>query len=268
MARALLLPMYQKAARQGHIHFHAYSPGQVRAKELASEIKGKALPDLKDVETLRNQDYYFVCCKPQQFPVLASQLRGRLNPYATVVSILAGTSLRTLSQGLEHSKVVRLMPNTPAIVQAGVILFLSGPKVENKSKEQLLRALSRAGKVFEVKGEDQLDRVTGYTGSGPAYLFELARILSVHLQSSCSLSIAEAQKLMIDLFWGAAKMMKESSFSPEQLRIQVTSPGGVTAEALKILQEGQWENLFQQALEANYRRAKELAEGQEGDALP
>ena len=260
MARALLFPIHKKAREQHEsINFCLYSPGQISAMKLAKDLQGSALADLQDSKILQDQDYYFVCCKPQQFGELASGLRGRLNPDSVVVSILAGVSLNTLHFELEHSKIIRLMPNTPAVVGAGIILFLANAKVENEKCEKLAKILSCVGKVFKVRDEDQLDRLTGYTGSGPAYFFELARLLSEQLKSSCSISSLEAQELVIELVWGAAKMMKQSCQSPEELRVQVTSPGGVTLEALKVLERGGLGNLFKQALEANYRRAKELA---------
>ena len=259
MARALLVPIHKKINENESINFCIYSPGQIRAKKLAEDLRGDVLVDLQDSKSLQNQDYYFLCCKPQHFSELASGLRGRLNPRSVVVSILAGVSLESLNIELEHSNIIRLMPNTPAVVEAGIILFLANAKVENEKCEKLIKILSSVGKVFEVKDEDQLDRLTGYTGSGPAYFFELTRLLAGQLELSCSISSAEAQELMVELVWGAAKMMKQSCQSPEELRIQVSSPGGVTLEALKVLERGGLENLFRQALEANYQRAKELA---------
>ncbi len=259
MARALLIPMYREAQERGEVHFCAYTPSQLRAKELAKQMGGHHLENLENFSLLQGQDYYFICCKPQQFDELAQKIRGQLNPDGVVVSLLAGTTLQALSQGLEHRRIVRLMPNTPAMVGAGITLFLASTEVGEEKQKPLLKSLKKAGKVFSVRDEDQLDRVMGYTGSGPAYFFELTRLLAEDLKSF-GVSSQEAQDLMIELVWGAAKMMKESNQSPEQLRVNVTSKGGVTFEALEVLRREGLETLFRQALEANYQRAKVLAQ--------
>ena len=119
MARALLIPMYREAAGRGEVHFTAYSPCGTRAVELAGEMGGQGIKDLKDSALLKKQDYYFLCCKPQQFAELAGEIRHRLNPRGVVVSLLAGTPLEAISQGLGQQRVVRLMPNTPSKVGAG-----------------------------------------------------------------------------------------------------------------------------------------------------
>ena len=106
--------------------------------------------------------------------------------------------------------------------------------------------------------EDQLDRLTAYTASGPAYFFELVRLLAGKLES-LGISPGEARELMVELAWGAARMMKQSDCTPEQLRNKVTSKGGVTAASLEVLRRGGLEELFAWALEANYQRAKALA---------
>ena len=231
MATALLVPMYGEAEQ---LEFSAYSPGKKSANALALKLEGASVNDLQEFSALGEQDYYFICCKPQQFDDLAGKLAGSLNPDGVVVSILAGTDLNTIKKKLKHQKVVRLMPNTPTTVGAGIVLFLADSSVEQEKQKELLEDLKRVAKVFCLSDEDKFDRVMGYTSSGPAYIFELVRIMA-HELKSIGISREDAQELMIELFWGSAKMMKKSNASPEELRISVTSPGGVTEKALEVL---------------------------------
>ena len=257
MAQALLVPMCQEAVRRGEVSFQVYTPSLRRAKVLAEKIGGCWLENLSHDPMLREQNYIFLCCKPQQFQDLAKEIGGRLNPKTIVVSLLAATPFQTLCHCLEHKRVIRLMPNLASQVGAGITLFLATPQVGQRQIGQLWEELKKNGKIFQAQSEDHLDRLTGYTGSGAAYLFELARILAKDLEAF-EVSPQEAQDLVVEMIWGAAKVMKESSKTPEELRNDVTSQGGVTFEALEVLKRGGLDKLFRQALEANYQRSKEL----------
>ena len=252
MAQALIIPM---AKAQKDLEVLAYTPSQTRARELAKIIDGKVLEGL---ENIPKADFYFLSCKPQQIEDLAQKLKGKLDSQAIVVSILAGTTMKKLSQLLDHHKIIRVMPNTPSLVGEGVSL-ISSMGLEVSEVHRVKQILNFAGSVFKMESEDQLDRVTGYTGSGPAYIFEWARIFISDLVKK-GISEEEAKKMIVDLFYGASKMMKESEVSPEQLRINVTSKKGVTHEALEVFKANDLEEITIKALEAAYQRSKELSQ--------
>lgn len=252
MASALITPM---ADSFYDLTVTAYTPSKTRALALAEKTKGKVLDSL---DSIPSSDFYFLSCKPQQIEDLAGQIRGKLDSNGIVVSLLAGTTIKKLSELLDHQKIIRVMPNTPSLVGEGVSLVVA-EGLDDSELGKVKELLGAAGDVFEMESEDQLDRVTGYTGSGPAYLFEWARIFIQDLEKQ-GIAPQEAKQMIVDLFYGASKMMKESELSPEELRNNVTSKKGVTYEALEVFKAGDLQGLTNKALEAAYKRSKELSQ--------
>lgn len=199
-----------------------------------------------------------IACKPQQFPTLSPELaeaaRGKL-----VLSVLAGTTLARLSEKFKNARnVVRTMPNTPGQIGAGVTAFSPLRELSEKDIAIVENALSSLGNFHEVDEVD-LDAVTALSGSGPAYVFEFAAALreaGVH----CGLDEGLADALAIDTLLGAAMLLADSDQTPEELRNAVTSPGGTTAAALKVFEEGGLRDLVGQALAAAKARSLELAQ--------
>lgn len=214
------------------------------------------LPDVTNA--LYEAEAVVLACKPQQFtairPELAEAARGKL-----VLSILAGTPLTRLSEKFAHARnVVRTMPNTPGQIGAGVTAFAPLRELSAKDSEIVENTLSSLGNFHEVE-ESDLDAVTALSGSGPAYVFEFAAALreaGIHAGLDEGLSDA----LAIDTLLGAAMLLAESGETPEALRDAVTSPGGTTAAALKVFEEGGFRDLVDQAIAAAKARSLELAE--------
>lgn len=243
MAQALMPPL----SKDYHLTF--YSPSGVSAKNLADQTKGSVLQNLNDLKF----DYYFLCCKPQQFLTLANDIKGRLDDKALIVSIMAGVTQKTIKEELQHDRVLRLMPNTPSADGAGVSLYYG-----DGGEDNLILNFKKYNLLLSMKSEEQLDQVTAVTASGPAYLFELARILSLQLEKM-GLNSDEAREGVVELFYGSALMMKNHKISLEELRNRVTSKGGVTHEALEIFKAKGLESMVESALEANFKRSLELS---------
>lgn len=213
------------------------------------------LPDI--TTALYETEALVLACKPQQFnaidQTLADAASGKL-----VLSILAGTPLSRLSDKFCHARnIVRTMPNTPGQIGAGVTAYTPLRELSGKDNSIVENTLSSLGNFHEVEEAD-LDAVTALSGSGPAYVFEFAAALR-DAGVNAGLSVELADALSIDTLLGAAMLLAESSESPEDLRDAVTSPGGTTAAALQVMQEGHFRDLINHTVSAAKARSIELA---------
>ncbi len=234
---------------------HTFTPSFTRAQNLASKLGGIAYKELKD---LPKSKYYFIGVKPQQFESLALELKKHISRDATIISIMAGISLSRLQLALGVSKVIKVMPSTPSLVGKGISLIIKSNEVNEPELEEVKNLFKGVSKVINVKSEDELNRLTTVSASGPAYIFELARIFSSYLKSS-GVSGGTSDLVAAHLIEGSAKLMIDSHESFETLRNNVTSKGGMTFEALEVLKNNNLESIFKDALDAAYKRGKELA---------
>ena len=200
-------------------------------------------------------DVLLLAIKPQSLEQLLVNLPPR-KPEALVISICAGLSIARLRQGFATGRIVRVMPNTPLMVGKGASCYALGSESDETAAaltEKIFAALGRAWRV----SEDLLDAVTAISGSGPAYMFEFVealRLAGVKLGLSDELALELAIQTMV----GAAEMLQQDIASPEELRQAVTSPGGTTAAALKIMQEADFRGLVERLTQAACLRSKEL----------
>ncbi|MCK5925804.1 MAG: pyrroline-5-carboxylate reductase, partial [Methylococcales bacterium] len=172
-----------------------------------------------------------------------------------IVSIAAGINQKSLSQWLGQSTaIVRCMPNTPALVLTGATALHANIKVNNTQKDLAENILRAVGITLWVDDEIELDAVTAVSGSGPAYYFLLMEAME---QSAIELGLSQktARLLIQQTALGAAKIALELDESPEQLRHQVTSPGGTTQAALEIFEQGDFKPLVSKALRAAKERS-------------
>ena len=184
-----------------------------------------------------------------------------------VISIAAGLTLKTLSRWLGgHRKLVRCMPNTPALIGAGIAGLYALPEVSAEERKKAETILTAVGEAVWVPEERLLDPVTAVSASGPAYVFWMMEQLAA---SAEKLGIAPdvAKKLALHTILGAAKLAASSSEPPATLRKNVTSKGGTTEAALNVFEEEKLAERFRRAVEAASRRATELGEelGKEGN---
>lgn len=205
-------------------------------------------------------DALVLAVKPQQ---MASALAGlSVKPGALVLSIAAGVRLATLQRLLGGGPAyVRSMPNTPALLGAGISGLYAPPGTSESARALAERLLAAAGACVWVESEAQLDAVTALSGSGPAYFFLLVEALQ-EAGAALGLKPGVAAKLAAQTCVGAARMVGESGLDATTLRANVTSKGGTTEAAVQHLEGAGFRTLFKDALAAADARAKAL-----GDAL-
>lgn len=252
MAQALVKGIYRQ---NPELRIFTYTPSHTRAIELAQVVSGTVVENLNEFP---QADLVLIACKPQQFSDLADKLKAKLNKNSVVLSILAGIRSSVLKEKLQHSQIVRIMPNTPVLVNSGVNAFYFPSEDLNFSKHKIMQLFAACAKNFDFDDESKIDIVTPYSGSGPAYFFEIARIMIDDLVSK-GFERNQATEIINHTILGAGKLLTESDESPEVLRNNVTSKKGVTFEALESFKENHLESIFQQALERALKRTNELA---------
>jgi pyrroline-5-carboxylate reductase len=198
--------------------------------------------------------------KPQTLPAVTDELRGKLKPSQLVISIIAGKTISTLREGLAHNRIVRSMPNTPAQIGKGVTVWTATSEVTATQKKQSARILGAMGKQFYVDDERFLDMATAVSGSGPAYLFYFIESF-IEAAAAIGWDSNIAKELVINTVLGAAHLMEQSGREPVDLRRMVTSPGGTTAEAVRVLDEGKLRELIVRAVRAAHEKAVQLGRG-------
>lgn len=212
-----------------------------------------------DLSEARLHPLVVLAVKPQTLPEAAASLATRLNGQL-VVSIAAGVRVADLSRWLGgHQAIVRAMPNTPALVQAGVSGLYAAPGIDQEARSQAETVLRAVGSVVWVDDETQLDVVTAVSGSGPAYVFYLIESLEAAAEAQ-GLASDVARQLALQTFFGAAKLALESGEEPALLRQRVTSKGGTTERGIAALEEAAVKQAFGTAVEAATRRGAELGD--------
>jgi pyrroline-5-carboxylate reductase len=178
-----------------------------------------------------------------------------------VISVAAGIRLHTLAERLgAQSRLVRVMPNSPALVGEGVSAYYAGDTLQKGDRGLVKAILSAFGRVVEVDKEEMLDAVTGLSGSGPAYVFLAIEALAdggVKMGLPRDLAVALAAQTVV----GAGKMVIETGKHPAELKDMVTSPGGTTIAGLTALEEGGFRGLLIKAVEEASKKSRELASG-------
>ncbi len=195
--------------------------------------------------------------KPQNLTEVMAGLSGRLKPTQLVLSILAGTRIGTLCAGLDHERIVRVMPNTPAQIGEGVSVWTATAAVTGQQKRWTGSILGAMGKEIYVDDEKYIDMATAVSGSGPAYFFLFVESL-VAAARQIGLADDIAQELVLETMLGSGSFLRKSGKSPVELRRMVTSPGGTTSEALDVFQKGKFDELVKQAVTAAYNKAERL----------
>ncbi len=241
-------------------------PSQITVTDVRPEIL-KSLKKRHGVRTspdnrgaMKDADIALLCVKPQQMSQVLEELRGHLSRKTLIISIAAGIRINFIQERLPAgSPVVRVMPNTPALLRAGALVYCTGPNAKAIHHKLAVAILSAAGKVWRT-GEEQMDAVTALSGSGPAYVFFLAECLT---EAGKQLGLADSlsEELARQTVYGAGLMLSQSAEEAAVLRERVTSPGGTTAAALKVLEDQQMRTIFKNALTAASRRSRELSGG-------
>ncbi len=227
------------------------------AATLAQRTGITAAADLDSL--LLGADTVVLACKPQQLAGLDARL-AELTAGKLIISILAGKRLERLAQVFSGARnIVRVMPNTPGQIGAGISAWSALSPLSAGDNEQVQKILSSLGKVVPVE-ESQLDAVTGLSGSGPAYVFEFAAALR-DAGVAAGLSREASYKLAVETILGSAKLMAQSTSEAEELRNQVTSPNGTTFAGLKRLEAHNFREIIRETVVAAKDRSIELSQG-------
>lgn len=209
-------------------------------------------------ETVRRADVVILAVKPQNFEDVLSSLRPFVEKRHLIVSIAAGITCRYIEKRLAPGiRVVRAMPNLPAQAGEGMTALCAGKEAGRTDLALARRIFDCVGRTMVVE-EKRMDAVTAVSGSGPAYVFLFAECLE---KAARSLGFPEvlARELAAQTLKGSVRLWEQSGEGPEVLRARVTSKGGTTQAAMDVFSKYHLERIFQEALKAAAKRAKELA---------
>ncbi len=199
--------------------------------------------------------------KPQLLAEVARGIKDSVQEHRPlVISIAAGVRTKDLERWLGGDiEVVRVMPNTPALVQSGAAALYATPGVSTDHRDQAESIMRAVGLAVWIADEQLMDAVTAVSGSGPAYFLLVMEVMEKAAVAT-GLDPDTARLLTLQTAFGAAKMALESDVDAAELRRRVTSPGGTTERALEVLTAGKLEQLFAQAVDAARHRSEELAD--------
>jgi len=256
MARSLIGGLIDNGFNPQHIHVSDPEP-----------LCLKSLTDKYPIHTYSNNltaaqdcEVLILAVKPQQLQAVVKQLASEWQTERLLISIAAGIQLNDIARWLEQDEVaiVRAMPNTPALVQAGATALYANTFVSTQQHELAESILRAVGLALWVEEEARMDAVTALSGSGPAYFFLVMEAMEF-AATEMGLDAETARLLCLQTAFGAAKMALESDETAATLREQVTSPGGTTERALHELEDGGLRGLFENALVSAALRSRELA---------
>ncbi len=213
-------------------------------------------------------DVVILSVKPQRLQKVLEGLRGSVKKESLVLSIVAGASINKIQRFLNHKKIVRSMPNTPAQIGEGITVWFPSEAVNDKEKAIAKTILNAFGQEVLVDEEEYLDKATALSGTGPAYVYLFMEAMvdaGVHMGFSRRI----AEQLVTETVRGSVDFYDRDGFDSRHLaafRNQVTSPGGTTAEALYYLEKAGFRTAISRAIWAAFQRSKEL--GQDADTHP
>jgi len=232
-----------------------------------SDVKPERLTYLKEkygvfvtgsnLEAASLGEVVILAVKPQQVDEVASLQEGMLHREQLAISIIAGKNLSILRKAFGHDAFVRAMPNTPAQIGRGMTVWTATENTTTTQRKSAEAILSVLGRAFFTPDEGVLDMATAISGSGPAYVFLFLESL-IQAGEDIGLSSELAQLLAYETVLGAAEYARGAVKELAELRHNVTSPGGTTAAALKVLGDGGFASLIRHAVSAAYQRAQEL----------
>ena len=238
----------------------AADPREDRGRELEDRYHLHFTTD--NAEAARAADILVLATKPQVIGHVFGSLDGKSHQASLVLSILAGVRISTLMEGTGNRCIVRAMPNTPAQIGEGITVWTATPEVPESERQQAKMLLGALGEELFMDDEKFLDMATALSGTGPAYVFLFMEALidaGVHM----GFSRRDAERLVLQTVRGSVDYAQKSGLHQAELRNQVTSPGGTSAEALYQLEKGGIRTVLSRAVYAAYRRSVELGKAQE-----
>jgi len=234
------------------------------AQQLENDLKVKIFPALENILfDSANNHVLVMAIKPQDFKIAALALAPKLKHASAtdplVLSIAAGIRLDDMSRWLDHSRCVRAMPNTPALIGKGITGLFANPNITAEDRIFSETICNAVGQSVWVTEEKLMDAVTAVSGSGPAYVFAFLEALQSAAEK-LGLDSQSARKLAYATLAGATQLAQNSSEPASVLREKVTSKGGTTAAALEVLSQEGWHAILEKAIAAADQRGKVLGE--------
>jgi pyrroline-5-carboxylate reductase len=254
------------ALARGFVHAGLVKPADLAAadpfpaarEQFAAETGAKTMAI--NLEVAREAKLLIVATKPDQVTAVLGDIAGAITPDHLLISIAAGVTLSKLEGALPPgTRVVRVMPNTPALLGAGAAAFALGHSATAADGEMAQKLLSSVGMALPVK-ESLLDAVTGLSGSGPAYVYQFIEALSDG-GVAAGLPRETATQLAAQTVLGSAKMVLETGRHPGVLKDEVTSPGGTTIEGVHELEKGGFRAAVMGAVRAAADKSRKLGQG-------
>jgi pyrroline-5-carboxylate reductase len=250
--------MIKGLIQAGLVDAKALCATDVRADRLAELARGHGIRTVaSNAALVAESDVVVLAVKPQIVGAVLKEIGGAVDARKLLISIAAGVHTRTLRGHLgKPARLIRVMPNTPALVLEGVTAIARAEGLDAgdlETAEELFRAVGRV----VVLDEDALDAVTGLSGSGPAYVAVVIESLADG-GVNMGLDRGTAMTLAVQTVLGSAKLIRETGLHPGQLKDMVASPGGTTIAGIAALEEGGARRAFIQAVERATRRSREL----------
>ncbi len=253
MAKALMQGLLKNKTKASSIF--AFDVDSKKLKNLKSQLKINTCS--KAEELLEKSNIVILATKPQDLKAALQNLKSHFTKQI-VISIAAGVDLATLSKQLPTScKLLRSMPNNPALIGEGITALFSKNRLSSQEKKVVESVFTGSGEVLWVDNEDQLDAVTGLSGSGPAYVYQFVKALT---QGGVKQGLAHktAYILALKTLLGAALTLQKTGQSPEVLIPLVTSKKGTTLEGLNVLRKRKFDQTLIETVAAATRRAREI----------
>lgn len=242
-----------------------YSPAQIRVVEISAEGRDKIKREFnveavaKLAEGVVNSDVILLAVKPQQLSFVAQELAALLGNHL-IISIAAGIRATDICRWMgHHERVVRAMPNTPALIRAAVTGLYALPGVSAEERHTAEAVLAAVGSVLWLEREELLDAVTALSGSGPAYVFYFIEAMQKAGQE-LGLTEPQVRLLSLETFLGAAGLASQSDENVAALRARVTSQGGTTERAIQSLEKDGVKNAVIRAMHVANQRSRELGD--------
>lgn len=216
----------------------------------------------QNIEAVSGSNLVLLTIKPQVLKPVLRQLAGQVASDQVVLSIIAGTTIETLVDGLKHSAVVRVMPNTPAQIGQGMMVWTATKQVNDTGLAVVRDVLGALGEELQVDQERYVDMATALSGTGPTYVFLMMEALidaGVHMGFPRRI----AEQIVIQTVAGSVEFARDSGKHMAELRNMVTSPGGTSADAIYQMEKGGLRTVYSRAVYAAFQRTRALAESEE-----
>lgn len=228
-------------------------------RETLADRHGVEVTDSNTI-AITDADIIVLAIKPQHLSSVAEEIRSALKPDQTVVSIMAGVKIHSIGLALNHARLIRVMPNTPAQIRKGISAWTATPEVEQEAIDFTASMLGALGDELKFSEERFVDVATALSGSGPAYVFMFIESLA-DAGVRLGLPVHVARHLASQTVLGSAALVRESGKHPAELKSMVTSPGGTTAAGLHALEEAGFRAAVVNAVQAAHDRGEELGAG-------